>query len=87
MTPDKLQTFRIKLINELWKAFPRAGAAAIWQAANVLLPLIMRESFNLVDMEHDRDCACWTCVHALNADITEHLARLRVAHEAAEEHD
>ena len=49
--------------------------------------MIMRESFNLVEMEHVPDCACWDCLLGLNADVIEHLARLRVAREAADEHD
>jgi hypothetical protein len=87
VTPDKLQAFRIKLTNELWKSFPRADAASIWKAANVLLPLIMRESFNLVDMPHEADCVCWNCVMALHSDAARRLAEWRTAQEAADEHD
>ena len=87
MTPDKIKALRIKLGNELWKCFPRADAISIGKAVNVLLPMLLRESFNLVDMQHSRDCACWDCVHALNADVTEALARWRVAQDAAKEHD
>lgn len=87
MTPKKVRALRLKLRDELWKCFPKADAAQVHQAVNLVLPLIMRESFNLVEMEHDRDCTCWPCLHALHAEIVEHHARMRVAREAAEEHD
>lgn len=87
MTPDKIKALRISLRDELRLYFPRANASSITQAINALVPLILRESFNLVEMEHERDCACWHCVRTLSADVIEHAAKLRVAREAAEDHD
>lgn len=87
MTPDKLRAFRIKLTNELWKSFPRAEAATIWQAADRVERLVIFEAFKLVDMAHERDCGCWNCVMALHSDVARRLAERRAAQEAADDHD
>lgn len=87
MTPARIKALRLRMRDALWKCFPRADAISIGRAVNVLLPMIMRESFNLVEMEHAPDCACWDCLLNLNAVVTEHQAWLRAAREAAEEHD
>jgi hypothetical protein len=87
MTPDKIRSLRLKLRNVLWRCFPQADGITIGLAVNRLLPLMVRESSNLVEMEHDRDCACWDCLLALNAAVAEHQAWMRAARQAAEEHD
>jgi len=87
VTPRKLKTFRIVLRNELWQAFPRAGAAAIWSAMQRLEPVMLAQACELVDTEHDDDCACWHCVLMLGASISRHQAEMRVARQAADDHD
>jgi hypothetical protein len=87
MTPAKIKALRLKLRNVLWRCFPQADGTSIARAVDRLVPLIARESFNLVEMEHDRDCACWGCLLALNAAVAEHQAWMRAARQAAEEHD
>jgi hypothetical protein len=87
MMPAKLKALRLKLRNVLWRCFPQADGISIGQAVDRLVPLIVRESFNVVEMEHDRDCACWDCLLALNAAVAEHQAWMRAARQAAEEHD
>jgi hypothetical protein len=82
-----MRALRLKLRDELWKCFPRADAISIGKAVNAILPLMLRESFSLVDMEHKEDCACWNCVHALHNAVSERVARWRVAQETAEDYD
>jgi predicted nucleic acid-binding Zn ribbon protein len=87
MTPTKMRAFRRRLDYVLRKAFPRAEAAAIWQAANWLERLLLVEAHKIVEAEHEPNCACWNCVLSLHADVARHMAELRVAQEAAAEHD
>ncbi len=87
MTPRRIKALRIKLRNEIWRAFPRAEAAAVYALVFRLDRLVAREALNLVDGEHAPDCACWACVLSLNADVTVLTAERRAALEAAEEYD
>ena len=84
MTPDKIRRLRYKLRDELWKCFPDAESYRIFRAVDRLLPLLLRENFMVVDSVHENDCACWDCILKLNAEITMHVAMLRVKYAPAE---
>ena len=83
MTPRKMKGFRIALRNEMWKAFPGAEASAIIQACQRIERLMVERAFDLVKMEHHRDCACWHCIDELNTAIFRHNAKLRAELENA----
>lgn len=87
MSPKKIRRLRYKLAAELRYCFPRTDQVTIGKAVNLIVLLLLRETFNLVNSEHEADCACWHCVMSLNADVAQHAAMLRVAREAADEHD
>lgn len=85
--PRQIKNLRLKLRDELWKCFPRASAISIGHATNALMNMIVYESANYSIFEHADDCACWHCVLAVNAEVTQWLACRQVKEQAEQEHD